>query len=191
MIIQLEGTIKFRTERFVVVDVNGVGYRVFVSFETLKEVSKQEKVTFWTHLHVRENILDIYGFLNYSELDFFELLIGISGIGPKGAIAVLSVAPIDLLKKAISTGETSYLTKVSGIGRRLAEKIVVELKDKFGALEKAGDGESLKDEEESLEALQSLGYSLREGREAIRKIPDGTTGTENIVKEALRNINKK
>jgi Holliday junction DNA helicase RuvA len=126
MIIQLEGIVKFKTERFVVLDVNGVGYRIFVSFETLRKIPKKaEKIKFWTHLYVRENALDLYGFLNYAELEFFEQLIQISGIGPKSALSVLAVAPLDVLRKAIASGETSYLVKVSGIGQRLAEKIIV------------------------------------------------------------------
>ncbi len=190
MLIQLTGIIKFKTERFVVLDVNGVGYRVFVPSETLKELKNEECATLWTHLHVRENIMDLYGFLNYAELEFFEQLITISGIGPKGALGVFSVAPLDVLKKAIAAGDTSYLTKVSGIGRKIAEKIVLELRDKLGAIGVESMGEGLKEETDALEALQSLGYSLREAREALKNLPENIEGTENIVKEALRNINK-
>ncbi len=188
MIIQLQGKIKFKTDKFVVLDVNGVGYQVFIPFETLKEISSKNEVLLWTHLHVRENILDLYGFLNYAELEFFQILIGISGIGPKSALGVLSVAPIDVLKRAIATGETSYLTKVSGVGKRLAEKIVVELKDKMGAIGIEQTSEELKDETDAMEALQALGYSLSESRKALQNVPDDIKGMENIVKEALKNI---
>lgn len=191
MIIQLAGLVKFKTEKFVILDVNGVGYKVFVSFETLKSVPKKgEEVLLWTHLAVRENAMDIYGFFNYAELEFFEQLIQVSGIGPKSALSILAVAPLDTLRRAISTGETSYLTKVSGIGRRIAEKIVVELKDKLDAIGLDVNSEGMKDGEDALEALRSLGYSPREGREAIKKVSQDLRGVENIVKEALRNINK-
>ncbi|MFC1625264.1 Holliday junction branch migration protein RuvA [Patescibacteria group bacterium] len=191
MIIQLEGIIKFKTEKFVVLDVNGVGYRVFISFETLRKVSKKkDKILFWTHLAVRENALDLYGFLDYAELEFFEQLIQISGIGPKSALAVLAVAPLDVLRKAISTGETSYLTKVSGVGRKLAEKIVLELKDKLGVLGSEYKDGGLKEEEEALEALRALGYSLRESRDALRNLPEDVKGTEGKIREALKNIHK-
>jgi Holliday junction DNA helicase RuvA len=191
MIIQLEGIVKFKTERFVVLDVNGVGYRIFVSFETLRKIPKKaEKIKFWTHLYVRENALDLYGFLNYAELEFFEQLIQISGIGPKSALSVLAVAPLDVLRKAIASGETSYLVKVSGIGQRLAEKIIVELKDKLGSLGAEREPGVFKEEEEALEALRSLGYSLNESRTALRDLPENVRGTENIVKEALKNVNK-
>ncbi|MFH1979352.1 MAG: Holliday junction branch migration protein RuvA [Patescibacteria group bacterium] len=192
MIAQVRGLIRFKTDRFVVVDVGGIGYRVFVSLETFKKIAgkKDEEVLFWTHLHVRENIMDLYGFLSYAELEFFEQVIQVSGVGPKSGLAVLSIAPLDILRKAIASGETSYLIKVSGIGKRLAEKIVVELRDKLSATGVGGMGESLREEGDALEALHSLGYSFREGREALRNIPEGTHGVENIVKEALRNISK-
>lgn len=187
----MEGEIKFKTERFVVLDVNGVGYRVFVAFETMKEAAKKKgPVLLWTHQHVRENLMDLYGFLNYAELHFFEMLIGISGIGPKSALAIISVAPLDALKKAIAAGETSYLTKVSGVGRRLSEKIVVELRDKLGAAGVDKTGQGFKEEEDALEALRSLGYSLKESRDALRNLPEDAKGTEKIVKHALRNMNK-
>lgn len=189
MINQLKGLIKLKTEKFVVLDVGGVGYRIFTPFETFRKLPKKgEETCLWTHLYVRENALDLYGFLNYPELEFFELLIQISGIGPKSALGVLSVAPIDVLKKAISTGEISYLTKVSGIGQRLAEKIVLELKNKIGAL--AGFESGLKHEEEALDALRALGYSLKESRDALKNLPDDANSTENIIKEALKNVSK-
>jgi len=191
MISQLAGIIKFKTDKFILVDVGGVGYRVFVSFETQKKLPRKgEKVEIWTHLHVRENIMALYGFLNYAELEFFGSLIQISGIGPKSALAVLAVAPLDVLKKAVSSGDVSYLTKVSGVGKKLAEKIVLELRDKVGlkgAETKAG---GLKEEEEAIEALQALGYSLKQSREVLRDLPRDIEGTENIIKKALRQMHE-
>src|SRR3989344_3750370 len=86
----------------------------------------------WTHLHVRETDMELYGFSAYAEMQFFEVLIGISGIGPKSALGILGIAPLDTLKRAIAAGESAYLTKVSGFGKRMAEKIIVELRDKLG-----------------------------------------------------------
>ena len=192
MIIQLTGVVKFKTERFVVLDVKGVGYRVFVSFETLRIIPKNgDEIILWTHLHVRENSLDLYGFLNYAELEFFDQLIQVPGIGPKSGLAVLAVAPLDVLRKAIASGETSYLIKVSGIGQRMAEKIIVELRDKLAAIGVDRDSSEFKDEEEALEALRSLGYSLRESRDALKNLPEGTKGMENMIKQALKNVGKK
>ena len=141
---------------------------------------------FWTHLYLREDTVELYGFLEYSELEFFEILIQISGIGPKSALGVLAVAPLDTLKKAISSGETSYLTKVSGIGRKIAEKIILELKDKMGKIGSAEEGIFLREEGDVLKALRSLGYSLEEAREALKKLPSEIEGAEKRVKEALK-----
>ena len=113
---------------------------------------------------MREDVLDLYGFLDHRELEFFEMLISVSGIGPKGALSILGITSIETLRKAISTGDTSYLTKVSGIGKKTAEKIIIELRDKIG--EEKG-GSSLQGELDALEALKSLGYSQNEAREAL------------------------
>lgn len=191
MLIRLDGTVKFRGAQFVVVDVNGAGYKVFVSPDTLRKVPKlEENVVLWVHLRVKEDALDLYGFLNYPELEFFKQLIQISGVGPKSSLAVLSVAPLDVLKKAIANEEISYLTKVSGIGNRLASKIILELKDKLGAAGFEKDGKFFEEKEDALEALCSLGYSLKESREALNNIPDSIEGTGDIVKEVLKIMQK-
>lgn len=167
-------------------DVAGVGYKVFVNAETLRKITKkQDTITkLWTHLYVREDALELYGFLMQGELELFETLIGVSGVGPRTALGILNVAPIDTLKRAIASGELSYLTKVSGIGRKTAEKIMVELREKFGKA--MVPGPELKEEQDALEALESLGYSAREAREALRQVPETIKGTPKRVKEALR-----
>jgi Holliday junction DNA helicase RuvA len=135
---------------------------------------------------VREDAFDLYGFLEPTELEFFEMLISVSGIGPKGALAILGIASIETLRKAIGTGDTSYLTKISGIGRKTAEKIVIELRDKMG--EEKG-GTSLQGELDALEALKSLGYSQNEARDALKKVsPDTDTNTK--IREALKILGK-
>jgi len=181
----LEGKITFRGERYLIIDVAGVGYKVFVNAETLKNASKaSEKVKIWTHLYQRDDAIELYGFLSQPELELFETLIGVPGVGPKTALGILNVAPIDTLKRAIASGELSYLTKVSGIGRKTAEKIMVELREKFGKAMAAGP--ELKEERDALEALESLGYSVREAREALHQVPPSVQGTSRRVKEALR-----
>jgi len=174
-----------------VIEANGIGYRVFVGPDVLRKAKKEETIKLWTHLYVREDSMELYGFSEYAELDFFEILIQISGIGPKSALGVLSVAPLDTLKRAIASGETSYLTQVSGIGKKIAEKIILELKDKLG---KIGFGAEenifLKEEEDVLRALRTLGYSYSEAREAIKQLPSNITGTQERVKEALKILSK-
>lgn len=184
MIAHLSGTVLFRGTKFILLDVGGVGYRLTISFETLKSIGQQgTRASLHTHLYVRETAIELYGFSTMSELEFFEMLIGISGIGPKSAIGVLSVAPLDSLKRAIASGEVSYLTKVSGIGRRIAEKIILELKEKLAGVGSAMVGS---DESDALDALVSLGYTIREARDALHK----TTGTpatiDEKIKEALK-----
>jgi len=191
MISHISGTLLMKTDKFFIVDVNNVGFRVFVNAQTIKNAPKKgEQIFLWTHLYNREgaNAQELYGFLEYAELEFFEMLIQISGIGPKSALGVLAVAPLDTLKKAISLGETSYLTKVSGIGRKIAEKIVLELREKLGALESGGA--MFKDDQDVLEALQSLGYSNSEAREALKHIPESISGANNRIKEALKTLSK-
>jgi len=181
----LEGKITFRGERYLIIDVAGVGYKVFINAETLKKSSKSpEKARIWTHLYQREDAIELYGFLFQPELELFETLIGVSGVGPRTALGILNVAPIDTLKRAIASGELSYLTKVSGIGRKTAEKIMVELREKFGKAMAAGP--ELKEEQDALEALESLGYSIREAREALHQVPETIHGTSQRVKEALK-----
>ncbi len=192
MIIWLNGVVVFKGLNFLVIGVGGVGYKVFVSAETMLKIPKSgEKIVLWTHSHYREDSADLYGFFNYPELEFFEQLIQISGIGPKSAMGVLSVGSLDNLKKAIASGETEYLTKVSGIGRKLAEKIVVELRDKMAATGVDIGSTAFTEEGEALEALRSLGYSLYESREALKKVSKETRGTERMIKEALKNFGKK
>ena len=187
MISYIEGKIKLRTGKFLIIAVGGVGYKVFALPDML--IKSKGEAGLWTHLRVREDALGLYGFESYPELEFFETLIQISGIGPKSAMGILSIAPLDTIKKAIASGEVSYLTKVSGIGKKTAERIIVELRDKMGQLDESS-GAMFKDEQDVLEALKSLGYSPSEAREAIKKIPDSVSGVNARIKEALKMLGK-
>ena len=183
MIGSIKGKIILKKEKYLVVETSGVGYKVNVSPDTLSKTKKAgEEISLWIHTHVREDVLDLYGFLDHRELEFFEMLISVSGIGPKGALSILGITSIETLRKAISTGDTSYLTKVSGIGKKTAEKIIIELRDKIG--EEKG-GSSLQGELDALEALKSLGYSQNEAREALKKVP-AEIDTNSKIREALK-----
>lgn len=189
MIAYLEGQIITRSEKFIVIATGGIGYKVFVSPDTLSSLAGLDTARLFTHLVVKEDILDLYGFNTPDELKMFEILIGISGVGPRTALGILSVAPPQTLRAAISSGDTSYLTKVSGIGKKNAEKIVIELKDKFdGAEEYTDGGQTLQEDADVIEALTALGYSVVSAREALKAIPPEVTGTNARIKEALRNI---
>src|ERR1700722_6768226 len=153
MIGHLEGTILKASAGFAILSCAGVGYKVAATKETMARLRAGEKAALWTHLAVREDSLDLYGFLTEEEQHFFTLLFTVSGIGPKSALAILDVATIETLRTAISGSNASYLTNVSGIGKKTAEKIILELRDKVGAAQ-AGSGASLTGDEEALEAMR-------------------------------------
>ena len=187
MISHLRGTIIEITEKYIVLDVQGIGYKVFCSTDTLAGLREGIEASLSTYLAVREDALDLYGFISNEEKGFFEMLISVSGIGPKGALGILGQTSVETLKQAIGTGDTSYLTKVSGIGRKTAEKVVLELRDKLRAhvTMKEGPG-SLRSESDVVEALKSLGYSPNEARDTLKEIPDSIVGTNARTKEALK-----
>jgi Holliday junction DNA helicase RuvA len=191
MISRLTGSVVHSDLKYIVLDVQGVGYKVSVGPDLVTKLDKKGPVTLWTYLAVREDAMDLYGFPTLGELKFFELLITISGIGPKTAMGVLNVASVHALETAIQTGDTTHLTKVSGIGKKMAEKIVLELKDKV--IETSGSAEHqalMKNDADALEALKSLGYSPTEAREALKELPKTLTKTQDKIKEALKILGK-
>ncbi len=192
MISHLEGGIIHVSEKFVILQTSGVGYKVFVTSETLQTLKKQtdQVASLWTYLAVRENALDLYGFAKKEELDFFELLITVSGIGPKTALGILNVTSVKNLRQAIGTGETAHLTKISGIGKKIAEKIVLELRDKIDFLESEKDSGDMRDESDALEGLKALGYAEREAREALKKLAKDISKPSDRIKQALKLLGK-
>jgi len=191
MIGQLTGQLTQNSERSIIFSVGGVGYKIFTTQENIALLSKKtEETTLWTHLVVKEDALDLYGFISEQELNFFELLLTVSSIGPKSALAILSLAGTDTLQKAITSGNSEYLTKISGIGKKSAEKIVLELKDKVTKLGDFQSNPELEVEADVLNALQALGYSLKESREAIKKITPEITDMGEKIKQALKQLGK-
>ena len=185
MIGLLEGTITYKDDRSAIVSAGGVGYLVYLPAHALATATLGASATLWTHLAVREDALDLYGFFDREELTYFKLLIGISGIGPRSALAILSLAPPATLRQAILTNNSAYLTKVSGIGKKSAEKIIIELRDKLGALN-AEETRLISGDTDLLDALQSLGYQLRDIRDILQKIPASADSTDKRIKEALK-----
>ncbi|MES2213851.1 MAG: Holliday junction branch migration protein RuvA [Patescibacteria group bacterium] len=190
MIGTLRGTIQNKDLHALIVDVGGVGYKVSVTTDTSLDALPGEPVFLWTYLAVRENALDLYGFADKENLDLFELLICISGIGPKTALGILNVATPAMLRQAVAEDDTSYLTRVSGIGKKNAEKIVLELRDKL-ITTAADSGLNLKAEGDALEALVSLGYPERDARDALKKVSKEITNTSERVKQALKLLSQK
>jgi Holliday junction DNA helicase RuvA len=197
MISHLTGNIILTNDRFIVLDVNGVGYKVFTTPDNMRKVEKTGStklttgnmgVSFHTHLAVRENALDLYGFLDQQEMEFFELLLTVSGIGPKTALGIMSVAPIEVILTAISKNDAGYLTKTSGVGTKNAQKIVMELKDKTDNFSFTEEDRT-PEETDAVDALQALGYTLKESREALRNVAKTGTSSEQI-REALKILGK-
>ncbi|MFC1700801.1 Holliday junction branch migration protein RuvA [Patescibacteria group bacterium] len=190
MIYLLEGAIKIKTDKFVVIDVSGVGYRVFCSSSVLEKSEDIGKnIKLYTHQYIRENIMDLYGFLSREDLEFFELLISINGIGPKAALSILALAPVDKLKQAIASGQKTLLTKVSGIGQKTAERIILELKSKITA--SVSDIKNLSADSDAIDALESLGYARYQAQKALESVSDEISSIEDRVKQALKFLGKK
>ncbi len=185
MIASLSGTVAARDEKSVVLDVHGVGLRVFVLPRTLAKLPPQTATTLLTHLNVREDALDLYGFATAGELRLFERLLSVSGVGPKVALGVLSAASASDLETAIERGDSKVLTKVSGVGTKTAERIIVDLRGKLTDIQTTDDS-SLSS---VIDALVSLGYTSREAREAAVATPADQTVAAR-VKTALRQIGR-
>ena len=165
-------------------EVGGVGYRVHATATLLATMHVGEKKVLLIHTAVREDALDLYGFMSEEDLNLFEMLLRVSGIGPRTALAVMNLADAQTLRRAIAGGEAAYLTKVSGIGRKTAERLIVELRDKLGEISEGG--ESAQEEMDVLEALHSLGYGLKEARAALKRVPEDAHGTQEKLREALK-----
>ena len=163
MIYALAGLLNHRTEHWFSVEVSGVTYRIFASAGTLSKLPPSGvPVKVFCYQHVREDALELYGFLNESELELFERLNAISGIGPKSAMGILAVAPADQIAAAINAGRTELLTRASGVGRKTAERVILELKGKLGAIEPQTLS-LMESDAEIEETLVTLGYP-RAGR---------------------------
>ncbi len=188
MIALLQGKIEFKTDKFVILNVGGVGYKVFCTGITLGKLTDQGEAKLFIHLYPRENLLDLYGFLTFEELEFFEMLISISGIGPKAGLAVLSIASLKDLKASIASGQVGLLTKVSGIGKKTAERVILELGSKILVPGRAVS--KLMADDEAIDALVSLGYTDRQAREALGQVSGKVKGTANRIKEALKILGK-
>ena len=183
MIGKLTGTWEGSLDGMGLIEVGGVGYCVRVPFYTLTTLPGTQ-LSLFIHTSVREDALDLFGFATQEELSFFKQLTSVSGVGPKTALGVLNVSDIKSLKRSIASGDATALTKVFGIGKKSAERIVVELRDKFSLEQSAAPQEATVsgDDGEVIEALMALGYRAQECRDAVRAI--GTEGAGNI-KERL------
>lgn len=184
MIGRLKGKIVQKSTDWVLIDTGGVGYKVFVLPSVTQELKGKDAILY-THLYVREDMLLLYGFTNEEQLELFELLISVSGIGPKAALGVLSIGDVKSLKQAIVESRSDLLMGVSGVGRKMADRMVLELKSRVQVEGGAILPKSLTPEDEDVvQALVSLGYKKTEAQQAVAKAnPEGKA--EDKIKEAL------
>lgn len=191
MIYFLNGAAVLKKNGFAVIEVSGVGYKVFFTRKELKSVIVGKKLRIFCHFSVKQDGFDLYGFLSETELDFFELLIGVSGVGPKSALNIMGDLSAEQFVAAIRNNRSDVLSEGAGIGRKKADRIIVELKDTVKNFS-GGDLKGFSDEERDIEeALISLGYKKKDVRVVIDKIPESIKGTSQKIKEALKILGKK
>lgn len=196
MFAYIKGSLEQKSNNYVVIDVSGIGYKIFMAtkaIETLGEIGKVVKVH--THYYVREDNISLYGFNTNEELRMFELLLQVSGIGAKSAIAMLSEISPSSFALAVISDDISQLVKIPGIGKKTAARIVLELKDKLKTEEAITKTEEVKlsitNEEETSEAiaaLQVLGYTKREIEKALENVDTKNLQLEEIIKQGLKNL---
>ena len=170
-----------------IVKTGGIGFVINSTPEYIQKLRIGSEASFWTHTAVRENSIDLYGFEKEEELRVFELLIMVSGVGPKSALAIIGVAGIRAIEEAVGKNDTSLLTKISGIGRKTAEKIVLELNGKLFAKE---NKEQVNNDLEVFDALKALGYREKDIQEAMRSIDVNIVNTTDKIKYILKNLGK-
>lgn len=188
MIAHVQGTITEKLTTSVIVDVHGVGYEVNVAAGDYDKVSLDEKVKFYTYHHIREQAQELYGFSTLAAKKLFELLITVQGVGPKAALSILSLADSEQVRNAIANGDGMYIAKASGVGKRIAERVVVDLSDKVGlplrydnsAL--TGVSQPIAHTDEALEALMALGYNLADATKALEGVPTDLSTADRVTR---------
>ncbi len=197
MIYQVSGSIISKHKDFVVIMVGGFGIKVASTKNTIETIKLNAKIQLYTYLHVREDALDLYGFHSTLEREIFLLLIGISGIGPKLGVTILSGILPDELKEKVVSGDIGALTAIPGVGAKTAKRIIIELKDKFikNGNEDIGFNDNLSHKlyDDAFNALSSLGYNTHQSKKALGRIlkdkDDKNHTIESIIKAALKHLN--
>lgn len=202
MISFVRGTVADITESSVILEAGNVGYEIFMTGNALSQIYIGQELKVHTHFHVREDAMQLYGFLSKDDLQVFRLLLGVNGVGPKGAMGILAGITADELRFAVLSDDVKTLSKAPGIGKKTAQKLILELKDKlkledaFEAKfaheqEKAMSGEQMGTDvrQEAMEALVALGYSATDALRAVRKVENVDAGdVEAVLKAALKNF---
>ena len=191
MIAHIKGKIAEKFNNSVIVDVNGVGYEVALTSLDFEDTNLGEERKFYTYHKISENSEDLYGFSTLAAKKIFELLISVNGVGPKAGMAILSLATPEEVRNAIANADVAFVSKAAGVGKKSAERVIVDLRDKvgvpchYGATEIINAGKP-EEHDEALDALMALGFPLKEATEALANV-DKNLPTEQRVKEALKN----
>ena len=190
MIAHVSGVVAEKFNQSVIVDVNGVGYEVQVASGDFEVASIDEKVKFYTYHHVREQSQDLFGFASLLAKKLFEMLITVQGVGPKAALAILSLGDTESVRNAIASSDSVFITRANGVGKKTAERVVVDLSDKVGIPTVLQAGQSPQGlgvviNDEALEALMALGYNLADATKALEGI-DASLSVSERVRLALR-----
>lgn len=192
MIYSISGALALKEGNFIVVEAGGFGVKLFVSKQTLEALPMSgTQVKLFTHLNVKEDALDLYGFTAPEELEFFGMLLSVSGVGPKSALAILDIAQLDELSAAIKEGRPDLLTKAAGIGRKTAERVIIELRGRVQSSRSGAITEKMQTDSDLVEALMSLGYHRDQARAALAKVDEKIVGTEDRLRAALAVLSNK
>ena len=184
MISSLKGKIVLKEKDFIILEVNGIGFKIYS-----KDGQQGKEAKFFTRLFLQRDTLVLFGFEDREELKMFELLLTVSGVGPRSAMGILSLAPLELIRTAIADSQKDFLNKANGISKRTAERIIVELKEKLEKYKKDSEKFSFQNDE-TREALISLGYSKSQAEAALKKIPNDIKDLSQRIKMALKNLGK-
>ncbi|RYX79190.1 Holliday junction branch migration protein RuvA [bacterium] len=191
MIAHVSGVVAEKFGSSVIVDVHGVGYEIAVALGDFERALLHEDVKFYTHHHIREQSQELFGFSSLAAKKLFELLISVQGVGPKAALAILSLDESEVVRNAIANADATYITKATGVGKKTAERVVVDLSDKVGMplyydnKSTTGVAQSINHSDEALEALMALGYSLNDATAALEGVSTELS-TADRVTQALR-----
>ncbi len=191
MIGLLKGTVELLDRPYVIVDVNGVGYRVLTYDGLFAKLSPKDEVQFFTYTYVREDALELFGFSNPSDLRLFESLISVSGIGPRTALNIFSIGENGEISEAIAKGDVSFFTSVPRLGTKNAQRIIIELKNKLGGSQDFDvSGKEQLENNEVIAALKNFGFSAGEAQKAVREIKSRGISTEEKIRLALKNLSR-
>jgi Holliday junction DNA helicase RuvA len=187
MIAHVSGVVAEKFNSSVIVDVHGVGYEVAVALGDYEKALLNEPVKFYTYHHIREQSHELFGFSSLAAKKLFELLITVQGVGPKAALAILSLADSEVVRNALANGDVAFITKASGVGKRIAERVVVDLQDKVGMPLRSdtsvtGLSEQLSHTDEALEALMALGYNLADASRALEGVPMDLSTADRVTR---------